>query len=212
MPKCEIEGKRHMEDMIDEVVSVTGAAVDGRMLAVTTIVETGPLLAISNSRSRQFHLAEARQEDVLAFGREVHEFLREVRIHKVAFCRTTTVLGEGGNYYENKVETVLQMIPKLELEVLDNDVIAEWRLREDPAFPAGDAHYRESLQQTRAIEAALFHLAKHPRSLPETPALLCSSVADEPDQQIAPSIGADELEVVERFLQILKQFQGPARA
>ncbi len=147
------------EPIVASASQVTGCAAQGRLLAFATIRPEDEGWHLLQERSRMFHLEDRSSNAMRKLAVDIHKFVSEQQIENVSFCRRSVWEVDDGNCDEARIEALLSVIPGLQTEIHEHDIISNWVVRERPAAPENVVHRQQSYAQRRAIEMAQFSFA-----------------------------------------------------
>lgn len=135
---------------------IVACTMSGNLCAIATLDPGGRSWRVSRTHSRLFQLTDTSQSGLRDFARELFQFLGPLRGSAMVSCPTKTGSVLGGLEDEARIETLLMMLPGLEIEKVDNEAIASWVVSANPPYPDNMPNGRNTFAQIRAIEAAQY--------------------------------------------------------
>lgn len=137
---------------------LTGAAISGAKLFIVTLERSDGGFTIVERQTAVHELIGRDAASVDALSLTLQTFFGRAGIRHVVLRASP----EAGPYAANpscyKVETVLQLIPELTVELVNTLSVGSWIRREDPTLPGPwiDGGVRLRQAQIRAVEMAAF--------------------------------------------------------
>jgi hypothetical protein len=139
---------------------VCACVASGSLLAWTTLERQRSTWRLAARGTRMFHMLARSQDEIRELARQVDEFVREEKLHQVAFCRTMMGSSEQGLGDEIRWEIILDMVPDLEVDgAISSDEVAEWSIRTETPLPDAMRTVRLHYAQVRSIEMAQYLIA-----------------------------------------------------